>query len=126
MTSTIRALLLILAAINVLFGIIALAQPRRVASWIGFELMGTGALGEFRSVYGGLVAVVGILIAVAVLMTDGGPLIGSLALVFAGLVVGRAVSLAVDGFATYTVAAGIFEAVGMALLFTAWWRPDGL
>ena len=126
MTSTIRMLLLVLAAINVLFGAIALAQPRRVASWIGFELIGSGGLGEFRAVYGGLVVVVGILIAVAVWMTNGGPLFGSLALVFAGLVVGRAVSLAVDGFSAYTLSAAIFEAFGAALLSTAWWRPDGL
>ena len=126
MANVIRALLLIIAVINILFGAVAIAQPRRVASWVGFELMGTGALGEFRAVYGGLVAVVGILIAIAAWTANGGPLSGYLALVFAGLVAGRVVSLLIDGFSWYSIAAGIFELVAAGLLWAAWWRPDGL
>jgi hypothetical protein len=122
----IRALILVIAAINILFGAVAIADPRRVASWIGFELTGIGPLGELRAMYGGLVAVVGILIAVAVLATNGGALLVPLALLLGGLVVGRAVSLVVDGFSWYTVATGVFELISAALLLAARWKADGL
>jgi hypothetical protein len=122
----IRAAISIVAAINLLFGIVAMIQPARVAGWIGFELSGAGATGEMRAVYGGLVAVVGILMLFAVWTNVGAPLLWPLALLFAGLVIGRIVSLAFDGFAFYTFAATVFEILAAGLLAYAWWLPDGL
>jgi hypothetical protein len=122
----IRTAISVVAVINLLFGVVALIQPARVASWIGFELSGLGAAGEMRAVYGGLVSVVGILMLVAAWTSAGAPLLGPLALLFVGLVIGRIVSLGVDGFAGYTLVATVFEILAAGLLAYAWWRPQGL
>ena len=92
-----RGILAALGLINFGFGILAAIEPQLVAGWIGFELTGPGAFGEMRAVFGGAVAVVGILFIVAMLVPRPAALLGGLALVFAALSLGRIASLMIDG-----------------------------
>jgi len=119
-----RGILAALGLINFGFGILAFLQPRLVAGWIGFELLGPSALGEMRAVFGGAVTIVGVLFIFAGAVARPRPLLGGLALVFAALSLGRLTSLAVDGWSFYTAGALVLEAATAG--FTAYlWRDPG-
>ena len=121
-----RGILTGLGLINFGFGILALAQPQLVASWIGFELLGPAAFGEMRAVFGGAVMVVGVLFIVAGALAQPRPLLGGLALVFAALSLGRLASLVIDGWSFYTAAALVFEAAGAGVTVYLWSNPQAL
>ena len=121
-----RGILAALGLINFGFGILALAQPVLVAGWIGFELTAPSAFGEMRAVFGGAVAVVGVLFVRATFMADPAPLLAGLALVFSALTLGRLASLLVDGWSLYTVAALAFEAATAAVTGFVWAKPEAL
>ncbi len=121
-----RGILTGLGLINFGFGILALAQPQLVAGWIGFELLGPGAFGEMRAVFGGAVMVVGVLFIVAGSLAQPRPLLGGLALVFAALSLGRLASLVIDGWSFYTAAAFVFEAASAGVTVYLWSNPQAL
>ena len=106
----------LLVAINVGFGLYAIAAPHGVAEMVGVTIVETRGAGELRAVYGGLVGALGVMLALAWRRADGS-WFTALAIGFAGLALGRLVSLAVDGYATYTLLAAVFEA--LAALFLA-------
>lgn len=104
-----------LVAINVLFGLYALAMPAGVAEMAGWAILEPRGAGELRAVYGGLVGALGVMLAIAWRRRDGS-WYEALALGFAGLTLGRLVSLVADGFSTYTVIAAVFEALTAVFL----------
>ncbi len=109
---------------NIGFGLIALLDPPRVASWLGLELLGVSAYGELRAVYGGLVLALGGAMIWGVFGNQPSWL-APLALLFGGLVSGRLISLSLDGWSTYTLAAAILEAAGALLLAKVSSSRDG-
>lgn len=121
-----RGILAALGLINFGFGILALAQPALVAGWIGFELIAPSAFGEMRAVFGGAVAVVGVLFVMATFMSNPKPLLAGLALVFAALTFGRLASLLVDGWSFYTAAALGLEGATAGFTGYLWVNPRSL
>jgi hypothetical protein len=119
-----RGILAALGLINFGFGILAAIEPQLVAGWIGFELTGPGAFGEMRAVFGGAVAVIGILFIVAMLIPRPAALLGGLALVFAVLSLGRVASLTVDGWSFYTVLALMLEGATAGIAGYLWRNPQ--
>jgi len=120
-----RGVLAALGLINFGFGVLSLVQPQLVAGWIGFDLLAPSAFGEMRAVFGGAVMVLGVFFVIASVIERPGPLLGSLTLVFGALALGRAASLAIDGWSFYTVAALALEA-GTALLTGYLWGTPGI
>lgn len=108
----------LLAAVNLLFGVIALTSPGRVARFIGLETTSASARGELRAVFGGLVIALAVLMVVALRRDDGPAILRTVAVIFAGLAAGRVVSLAADGVNAYTAIALLLEGGTAALL--AW------
>ncbi len=112
-------LIVLLGLANVGFGLVSLLDPPRVAALMKLELGGTAAYGEFRAVYGGLVLMLGAAMIGAVTRLGRREWLSLLALLFAGLVGGRLVSLALDGMATYTIVAVLLEAASAGILYQA-------
>jgi hypothetical protein len=79
-----------------------------------------------RAVFGGAVAVVGVLFVVAGAISRPGPLLAGLALVFSALALGRLASLLADGWSLYTAAALAFEAVTAGVTAYLWSYPQAL
>ena len=121
-----RGILAALGLVNFGFGVLSLVQPQLVAGWIGFELLGPSAFGEMRAVFGGAVMVLGVLFVIASVISRPAPLLGGLMLVFGALSVGRAVSLAVDGWSFYTVVALALEGVTAGVTGYLWANPQAL
>ncbi len=119
-----RGALIAIGLMNFAFGVLALVQPGVIARWVGFGLEAPSASGEIRAIFGGGVLVLGVLFLVATAMSRPGPLLGALALVFLGFVVGRVASLLVDGWSFYTLLALLAEATIGALSGYLWWKPD--
>ena len=119
-----RGILAALGLINFGFGILAAIQPQLVAGWIGFELTAPAAFGEMRAVFGGAVAVVGILFIVAMVVPRPAALLSGLALVFAALSLGRIASLIVDGWSFYTLAALAVEGATAGITGYLWRNPQ--
>lgn len=107
----------LLVVVNVGFGVFAVAAPGRVAGMVGWTIDAPHGAGELRAVYGGLVGALGVMLGLAWSRRDGS-WYSALAIGFAGLTLGRLVSLAVDTVATYTLVAAVFE--GLTALFL--WR----
>jgi hypothetical protein len=121
-----RGILAALGLVNFGFGVLSLVQPQLVAGWIGFELLRPSAFGEMRAVFGGAVMILGVLFVIASVISRPAPLLGGLMLVFGALSVGRAVSLAVDGWSFYTVVALALEAVTAGVTGYLWANPQAL
>jgi len=114
-----KAVVAVLGAANVAFGLVALAAPDRIAGFVGLGLASPSAHGEVRAVFGGLVVALGLLMIAAPLRPEGPAWLRALACGFAGLVLGRGVSLATDGIAAYTLVALLIEAATAAVLALA-------
>ncbi len=114
-----RVLVYAFAAVNAGIGVAALVAPRRLGSWLGYELTSTTAYGEMRAVYGGLFLALGVGIALALHRTDGAGWLYAFAVLYAGLAVGRLTSAVLDGPVRYTLAALAVEVGGVALLLVA-------
>lgn len=115
----VKTLLLVMAVLHVLFGVYGLYQPSQMAQIAELEAPTPAARGEIRAVYGGLFIAFGLILLRGAL---GGPIaaawVRAVSLAYAGLFVGRVVSVAVDGPSGYTLFAGAFE-IGLAGFF-AW------
>lgn len=105
-----KPLLILVAGAHVAGGMLAIAQPVRAGEVIGLLPMSPAATGEVRAVYGGLLIVLGYLIFLAPSRPDGAAWLRVMGIAFLGLAAGRAVSLAIDGWAAYTAIALAFEA----------------
>lgn len=118
---TIKYGLWALGVLHLIFGGYALFAPASVASFMGFELQGAGAVGEVRAIFGGLVFAIGL----AILRGAAGGVRGrqwlfAVALGYAGLFAGRVVSLAGDGPTAHTLLSMAVEgAFAGFLLFAA-------
>jgi hypothetical protein len=113
-----RVLLGLTAAVFTALALKALVDPHGTASHIGYRLDNADALNEFRAVYVGLWLATAVLLVVALRRVDE-PILGDLgALLVAGQVFGRVVSVLLDGPPTsrlWPIAS--LEAVGAVALF---------
>ncbi len=103
------------------FFVIAIASvfwPQVMADPLGYQLSNTNALSEFRAIYVGL-WLVHVLFFIYAAKNIDNVLIGDVCgLLILGQVVGRAISLAIDGLPTYDLwPTAIVELVGAALIF---------
>jgi hypothetical protein len=114
-----KPLLFLLAVANVVWGMFAIAQPIRAGEFVRLYPMSPAATGEVRAVYGGLLIVLGYLMFLAPGRPEGAAWLRAMGFAFLGLVAGRGASLALDGWANYTVAALAFEAASGGLLLHA-------
>jgi hypothetical protein len=119
-----QVLLGVTAAVFAGLAIHALVDPHGTAAHIGYRLDNPDAMSEFRAIYVGLWLATAALLVVALRRVDE-PILGDLgALLVAGQVFGRVVSLVLDGPPTARLwpIAGL-EAVGAAALFLVRPRP---
>ena len=114
-----RGLLYVFAMLNAGLGVAALALPRRVARWVGFDLLSTASFGEIRGVYGGLFLGLAAAVVAAVQRQDGSGWLLALGLIYGGLAAGRLTSALLDGAVRYTLLAALVEVGGTALLVYA-------
>ncbi len=115
-----KTLLLILALGHLLFGAYALLVPDAAARIVSLQPMTPGATGEIRAIFGGLIVGMGLVIVRGAVGGDRGKqwlLAASVA--YFGLVLGRIVSLVLDGAVAHTLMAGAFEGLLGVLLFYA-------
>ncbi len=113
-----RVVLGVTAAVFTVLALRALVIPHVAAAHLGYRLDNADALNEFRAVYVGLWLATAVLLVVA-LRRVGEPILGDLgALLVAGQVVGRVVSLVLDGPPTPRLwPIWGLETVGAAALF---------
>jgi len=119
-----RVLLGVTAAVFTALALHALVDPHGTAAHLGYRLDNPDAYSEFRAVYVGLWLATAVMLVVALRRIDE-PILGDLgALLVAGQVFGRVVSLVLDGPPTARLwpIAGL-EAVGAAALFLVRPRP---
>ncbi len=116
-----RTLLLLVALAHVALGAVGLYVPERVAAFIGLDPLTRGALGEVRAVYGGMLAALGLVLVRAALgnAARARPWLLAAAFAYGGLVLGRFVSLGVDGFSLYTLVGGMVEVTVLGVLLFA-------
>jgi hypothetical protein len=112
-----RTVLLVVALAHLSFGLYGLYAPNQMAQVADLEMRSIGAVGEIRGIYGGLMVAFGL----AVLRGSMGGRVAAawlrvIALGYAGIVLGRLASLALDGLSGYTIFAGAFELVLAAFL----------
>ena len=121
----VRRWLLVIAGVAFLaIAVGALVSPRTMAEPIGFRLDTANALNEFRAVYVGLWIAHAILFFWAARRVDRLVLGDVGGLLIAGQVLGRLVSLALDGWPDPAIlATGLAEAAGAALILLM--RPRG-
>ena len=115
-----RGVLIAFGLINFAFGLLAFIDPVVVTTWSGLGLEGPAAFGEVRAVFGGVFSTVGLLYLIAIAVSNPKPILGTLALLFAGLSVGRISSLTIDGWSLYT-AVGLFLELAIALVTAYIW-----
>lgn len=119
-----KAILAVVALVHIGFGLWGMSAPDRVAAMFELQPLTSGALGEIRAVYGGLVVALGVAIGRGAFGGTGArPWLMVAALAYAGLVAGRIVSLALDGASAYTVLALGVEALMAA--FLSWASTQG-
>jgi hypothetical protein len=121
-----RVLLGLIAAGNLAWAAVSIFDPLWAADLVGLDPSGApAAIGELRAIYGGLVGSIGVVLALAVLRRPLKAWYGALAIIFLGLVSGRVVSLAVDGYDAFTLLALLLEAFTVLLLLAACrWAPE--
>ena len=112
-----RIVLVLLALLNVAWGLFALARPGAAGRFVGLSIDAAHGAGELRAVYGALVIAFGVVIAASLRLDGGDQWLRLLAILFAGLAAGRVISLALDGVVGYTLAALLLEAGTAALLY---------
>jgi len=103
-----KVLLYVVGLVNLAYGCFAMVAPADAAKAVGFALTKPQAHGEIRALYGGLLMSLGVVTFVAVWKKRPAWL-APLGFGFAGLAVGRLVSLAFDGVYPFTWGAAIFE-----------------
>lgn len=120
-----RVLLGLVAAGNLAWAAVSIFDPLWAADMVGLDPGGSSAaLGELRAVYGGLVGSLGVVLALAVLRRPLRAWYGALAIIFLGLVSGRMLSLALDGYDAFTMLALGLEGLTVLLLLAACrWAP---
>jgi len=115
-----KMLLLLLAFGHLLVGAYALSQPQAVAEMMSLEATTPGAVGELRAVFGGLIVALGLMILRGALGGyRGRQWLLAVSLAYFGLVLGRIVSLLMEGLSAHTLTAGALEAGLGVLLFYA-------
>lgn len=117
MKIVVRVLVWLLAAANLAWGAAALLFSSWAAGVLALTPQEAHASGEIRAVFGGLVFVMGALMVAALVRPERVAWLTALAYLFVGLVVGRVISLALDGPGTYTLVAICGEGLGALLLF---------
>jgi hypothetical protein len=107
----------------VVIALASLARPHRMAEGLGYRLDSIDALSEFRAVYVGLWLATAALLLFAMLRVQHATYGDLGALLVLGQVVGRLVSLAVDGAPSGRIwPMFVLEAVGACALFLV--RPN--
>lgn len=115
-----KMLLLLLAVGHLLVGAYALTQPQAVAEVMSLQATTPGAVGELRAVFGGLFIALGLMILRGALGGDRGrQWLLAVSLTYLGLVLGRIVSLLMEGVSAHTLTLGALEAGLGVLLFYA-------
>ncbi len=114
-----NVLVYLLGAINLAFGVYALFAPQAAAELSELGIESAKATAEYRTVFGGLIIGLGGAMLLAPTRPDPRPWMLALALLFAGLVLGRLVSLALDGVTLYTAGLGAVEAACGVVLWLA-------
>jgi hypothetical protein len=116
MMKWITPVLLLLALAHILWGFYGFYAPDAMAQLVGFEMTTTGARGEMRAVFGGLVGALGVAILRGSIGGKGRrQWLWAVATAYVGLACGRLISLGMDGMSAHTLFAGLFE-VGLAIL----------
>ena len=107
------------AAIHLAYAAWVLADPVSAASVSGIVLDGAAARGEFRALFGGLVAALGAVLACAPFSRSGPVALTTLAFLYGGLAFGRVVALVAERPVRYTlillVAEGAFALCLLAM-----------
>lgn len=126
---TLRILLAALALAFAAPALTAFLSPQALFDPIGIPLQGPDALAEIRAAYGGFFSVTAVLCALgAVHASMRGLVLGGLALLQGGFVLGRTLSWWIDGTATLPVSVSNFRLEGVALVLCLglfWWNRRG-
>ncbi|MGE3965517.1 MAG: DUF4345 family protein [Planctomycetota bacterium] len=109
-----------LGVTNLLFGVYCIVRPTTLAELAGVTSPTASVLGELRAVYGGLVGALGLALLAILFRKLDRPEQVLLGVLFAGLSLGRLVSIVVDGPSGFTLSALGFEGGAAAVL---WWNP---
>jgi len=123
---TLRILLAGLALAFTAPALTAFVSPQTLFDPIGIPLEGPDALAEIRAAYGGFFSVTAVLCALGAARASTRNLVlGLLALLQGGFVVGRTLSWWIDGAATLPVSVTNFRLEGVALVLCLgllWWN----
>lgn len=115
-----RILVTLLAVGCMAFGVYGLARPGPAGELVSLVPTGPEGVGEIRAVYGGLMIAVGVLLLWGSLgKRRSAAWLVAVAVGFAGLFVGRVVSLLLDGLTGYGLVAAVLEGGVAGLLFVA-------
>jgi hypothetical protein len=116
----VRAVLLLLAAGFVAFGVAFLLSPAKLAAYVDLEAKGRAALVELRAFYGGLETGFGVFLAVAALRRAWQvPALVAALLSLVGVVAARIYGLSVEGSAGALIY--VFLAIEIAGVIAATW-----
>ena len=120
--STLKTIVLILALGHVIFGLYGLYAPEAVGAIVSLQPTTGGAVGELRAIFGGLIVATGVaLLRGALGGSQGKQWLLAVAVAYAGLFVGRVVSIGMDGRWAHTLLAGLVEAaIAGFLVYAAW------
>lgn len=119
MDRALRIALALSAAVNVAWGLFALVAPDRAGEMLHLEAASGRGLSELRSVYGGAVAMLGVMTLWGLRRPDGASWFELLAYGFFGLCIGRATSAAFDPNKLYSGGVLALELGFGVLLFVA-------
>lgn len=115
-----RILVTLLAVGCMAFGVYGLARPGAAGELVSLVPTGPEGVGEIRAVYGGLMIAVGALLLWGSMgKRRSAAWLVAVGVGFAGLFVGRLVSLLLDGLTGYTLMATVLEGGVAGLLFVA-------
>lgn len=116
----VRYVLIGLGLVHVVLGVFGLYAPESVAGFLSLDPLNAAALGEVRAVFGGLMLGIGI---VFVRGSTGGrgarQWLMAAAVGYAGLALGRILSLAADGVRFHTLVSLLVEAAVCAFVLYA-------
>ena len=107
---SLRTVLMLVAVAHLGFGAFALFAPEKVAPIVDLQIDTDAGPGEIRAVYGGSMCAMGVIVLLGARKKTSDVWLLAAGLGYAGLTVGRAVSLYVDGAHMWTVIFGAVEA----------------
>ncbi len=113
---SLRTVLVLVAIAHLGFGVFALIAPEKVAGLADLKIGTPAGQGEIRAVYGGTMCAFGVIVLLGARKKTSEVWLLAAGLGYAGLTVGRAVSLYVDGAQTMTVILMAVEAT-LTVLF---------